>query len=117
MSKTWDRYGTPCANRRYTAHFGVLVDPWRLDECAECEMCGSCITHMCYRDEACSLLHMDWFKDFASPTEEECDNVGGPAHLVPSEYKPRKCNRAAGHDGKHRARVGWSWPAVRQEAA
>lgn len=109
---TWNRYGTPCANERYLAHFGVQVDPWDLDQCAECEFCGSCITHLCYRDDASTLLHMDHFKDFASPGQPECDHVGGPAHLVPSQYKPRKCNRVASHEGKHRARMGWSWEAV-----
>lgn len=29
MARPWE---TPCANRSYTAHFGILVDPWRLDE-------------------------------------------------------------------------------------
>ena len=115
MTVAWK---TPCANRTYTAHFGILVDPWHLDECAECEFCGSCVAHICHRDDASVLLHLGWFKDFASPGEEECSHVGGPAHLVPSTYRPRPCNLPAGHGGKkHRARMGWSWPVVREEAA
>lgn len=105
---------TPCANPRYLTHFGLQVDPWRLDECSECEFCGSCITHLCYRDDASTLLHLDWFRHFANPGEPECNDIGGPAHLVPSQHKPRKCNRAPGHDGKHRTRHGWSWPATRK---
>lgn len=101
---------TPCANRTYTAHFGILVDPWLLDQCSECEFCGSCVAHICYRDDDSTLLHLDHFKDFASLGETECDHIGGPHHLVPSTYQPRKCNLAAGHGGKHRARMGWSWP-------
>lgn len=110
---TWSRYGTPCTNERYMASFGLQVDPWNLDECTECELCAGCLTHLCYRDEASALLHMDWFRDFASPGETECDHIGGPANLVPSTYRPRKCNLVAGHTGKHRARMGWSWPQTR----
>ncbi|MGW0584383.1 hypothetical protein ACWD25_52760 [Streptomyces sp. NPDC002920] len=104
---------TPCANRRYTAHFGILVDPWRLDECGECEYCGSCATHMCHRDDATALRHLDWFKDFANPGEPECGSAGRPKHLT--NYEPRPCNLPAGHGGeRHRARMGWSWPVVRE---
>jgi hypothetical protein len=109
--KTWtDASDSPCANERYLAHFGLQVDPWNLDQCIECELCGSCQTHICYSDEASSVLHMDWFRDFASPGEDECGHIGGPSNLVPSTYQPRECNRVCGHDGKHRARMGWSWP-------
>lgn len=108
-------WGTPCANERYLAHFGLQVDPWRLDECTECEFCGSCVTHICYRDDASTLLHLDHFKDFANPGEPECGSIGGPKHLP--EYEPRPCNLPVGHGGKkHRARMGWSWPVVRDEA-
>lgn len=114
VARPWE---TPCANRRYTAYFGLLVDPWLLDECSECEFCGSCVAHMCYRDDASTLLHLDWFKAFADPGGPECTDVGGPSHLVPSQYKPRKCNRPPGHDGKHRTRHGWSWPVIRKAHA
>ncbi|MEU6990324.1 hypothetical protein ABZ953_06635 [Streptomyces sp. NPDC046465] len=111
---TWTgKHGTPCANERYLAHFGLQVDPWRLDECRECEFCGSCQIHICYSDDASTLLHLDWFKDFATPGDPECGHIGGPANLVPSTYQPRPCNRVPGHDGKHRARMGWSWPATK----
>jgi hypothetical protein len=110
---TWGRYGTPCANERYLAHFGLQVDPWNLDDCRECELCGSCQIHICYRDDASTLLHLDWFKDFANPGETECGHVGGPAHLVPSQYQPRPCQLPDGHEGKHRSRMGWSWPAAK----
>lgn len=109
VARPWE---TPCANRRYTAHFGILVDPWRLDECGECEFCGSCVAHMCYRDDVSTLLHLDWFKAFPAYGEPECGSIGGPKHLP--EYEPRPCNLAPGHDGKHRARMGWSWPATRK---
>ena len=106
---------TPCAHPTYTAHFGILVDPWRLDECSECEFCGSCVAHLCYRGDASTLLHLDHFKDFANPGEPECGTVGRPAHL--SRYEPRPCNLPAGHGGgRHRARMGWSWPVVRADA-
>lgn len=110
---TWGRYGSPCVNERYLAHFGLQVDPWLLDECAECEFCGSCVIHICYRDDASTLLHLDWFKDFANPGEPECGSVGGPPNLVPSQYQPRACQLPAGHDGKHRARMGWHWAATK----
>lgn len=108
MALVWK---SPCANHRYAARFGALVDPRLLAECIECEFCGSCVTRMCYRDDASTLLHLDHFKDFADPGERECNDIGGPAHLVPSRYKPRKCNLTPGHDGKHRTRHGWSWLA------
>jgi hypothetical protein len=114
MATTWE---TPCANRRYTAHFGILVDPWHLDECTECEFCGSCVAHICYRDGASTLLHLDHFKDFATPGEPECGHAGGPPHLVPSRYQPRSCQLPSEHDGKHRARMGWSWTATRKASA
>lgn len=109
MSKSWDRHGTPCADERYLAHFGLQVDPWNLDNCRECEFCGSCQVHICYRDDASTLLHLDHFKD-ASPSEPECGHIGGPPHLVPSRYEPRPCQLAVGHKEKHRSRMGWSWP-------
>lgn len=115
MTRPWK---TPCANRRYTAHFGILVDPWLLDECSQCEFCGNCTAHICYyRDDASTLRHLDHFKDFANPGEPECGSMGGPAHLTPSRYEPRPCNLPAGHGGKaHRSRMGWSWPVARAEA-
>jgi hypothetical protein len=106
---SWD--DTPCINERYLAHFGLQVDPWDLDQCVECELCGSCAAHICYRSEADTLLHLDWFRDFASPGETECGHIGGPRHLP--EYEPHACQLPAGHDGKHRARMGWAWPAER----
>jgi hypothetical protein len=100
------------------AHFGLqAVDPWRLDECVECEFDGGCVTHFCYRDDASTLLHLDWFRPFANLGEPECGHIGGPTHLVGNPYKPRPCNLAAGHKGKHRARIGWSWPAEQWDAA
>lgn len=112
---TWDRYGTPCADEKYMAKFGLQVDPWNLDECRECEMCGGCLTHLCFRDDASALLHMDWFAPFASPGQTECGHIGRPAHLPLSEGKARPCQLPAEHAGKHRSRTGWSWTA--KEAA
>jgi len=113
VARPWE---TPCTNERYLAHFGLQVDPWDLDECAECEFCGSCVAHICYRSDADTLLHLDWFKDFANPGEPECGSVGGPPNLVPSQYEPRPCNLPPGHDGKHRARMGWHWPVDHAKA-
>lgn len=104
---------SPCASERYQEAMDYQVDPWDVADCAECELCGGCATHFCYRDEKSSALHMGWFVDFASPGEEECGSVGGPPNLVPSQYQPRPCQLPAGHKGKHRARMGWSWPARR----
>ncbi|MCX4596151.1 hypothetical protein OG819_42820 [Streptomyces sp. NBC_01549] len=110
MADVWE---TPCTNESYLAHFGLQVDPWNLDQCTECEFCGSCVAHICYRSDADTLLHLDWFKDFANPGEPECGSIGGPKHLLP-EYEPRPCNLPPGHGAKHRARMGWSWPVVRE---
>jgi hypothetical protein len=104
---------TPCANERHVARFGLQVDPWRLDECAECEFCGGCVTHVCYRDDASTLLHADWFMAFPAYGEPECGHMGGPVHLVPSQGL-EACNLSPGHDGRHRTRKGWWWA---QEAA
>lgn len=102
---TWDSvFDSPCL---------LTLGPWRIDECVECELCAGCATHECYSEERNAVLHMDWFSAFASPGEEECGHIGGPANLVPSTYRPRPCNRVVGHDGKHRARTGWSWPQKR----
>jgi hypothetical protein len=99
---TWDSvFDSPCL---------LTLGPWRIDECVECELCAGCATHECYSEDSNAVLHMDWFRNFASPSETECDHIGGPANLVPSTYQPRKCDLAAGHDGNHRARTGWSWP-------
>ncbi|MEH0586197.1 hypothetical protein QA942_19755 [Streptomyces sp. B21-106] len=88
------------------------VDPWRLDECAECELCGGCAVHECQQDDASVLLHLDWFKDFANPGDLECGSVGQPPSQT--RYEPRPCNLPVGHGGKkHRARMGWSWTATR----
>ena len=106
---TWEKYGSPCIDEGYLDRSGVQVDPWNFDQCAECEYCGSCIAHLCYSSDNSALLHMDWFKDFASPDETECGHIGGPANLVPTIYQPRPCNLAVGHDGAHRALMGWSW--------
>ena len=111
--RTWKSVlDSPCTSERYMAHYGLQVDPWNLDECTECELCGGCATHFCYSDESRAVLHMDWFRDFASPGETECGSVGGPPNLVPSQYQPRACQMPAGHDGRHRARMGWSWPVA-----
>ncbi|MFD9630117.1 hypothetical protein [Streptomyces violascens] len=80
-----------------------------LAECRECELCSGCSVHECYRDSGSALLHMDWFRDFASPGEAECGQLGGPANQLRA-YRPRPCQLPAGHDGKHRSRTGWSWP-------
>ena len=110
--RTWKSVlDSGCASERYQQAMGFQVDPWNLDECRECELCGGCATHFCYRDEKSSALHLDWFRDFASPGETECGSVGGPSNLVPSQYRPRPCQLLAGHRGVHRARMGWSWPA------
>lgn len=93
------------------------IDPWRLDECTECELDGGCATHECYTDDSSSVLHMDWFRDFASPGETECGSVGAPENLVPSQYAPRPCQLPTGHGGKHRARTGWSWPLKARRAS
>ncbi|MFF2852714.1 hypothetical protein ACFVT5_41435 [Streptomyces sp. NPDC058001] len=93
------------------------VDPWRLDECTECELDGCCAMHECYNDDSSTVLHMDWFRDFASPDEVECGSVGGPVNLVPSQYAPRPCQLPTGHNGKHRARTGWSWPLKTRRVA
>jgi hypothetical protein len=100
--KTWaSAIESPC--------LGIL-GPWRLDECRECELCAGCATHECYAEEASAVLHMDWFRDFASPGEPECGAMGGPASQVPAPYAPRPCQLPAGHKGsKHRARMGWAW--------
>lgn len=113
MSTAWT---TPCTNTSWLARLGLQVDPWRLDECAECVFCGACATHVCYRDEASTLLHLDHFLAFAQHGEPECGHIGGPAHLVPSRYTPTACQLAARHDGKHRAHKGWSWSADTQVA-
>jgi hypothetical protein len=107
---TWGSvFDSPCLLR---------LGPWRIDECAECELCGGCATHECYEKDSTAVLHMDWFRDFASPGEPECGSIGGPADCVPSQYRPRPCNLPAGHDGdNHRARMGWSWPAGKRAAA
>ena len=93
------------------------LGPWRLDECVECELDGGCATHECYQDERSIVLHMDWFRAFASPGEPECGSVGGPPNLVPSQYAPRPCQLPARHKGrKHRARMGWAWPVHKEVA-
>ncbi|MFC1420774.1 hypothetical protein [Streptacidiphilus cavernicola] len=99
-----------CGNERYMAWLGVQVDPWNLDECRECEFCGGCAVHTCYRDDKSTLLHADWFMPFPAHGEPECGEMGGPAHLVPASYPPEPCNLAPDHGGKHRTRAGWSWP-------
>lgn len=106
----WDSaFDSPCLLR---------LGPWRIDECVECELCAGCATHQCYSDEQSTILHLDWFRDFASPGEPECGSIGGPPNLVPSQYAPRPCQLLAGHGGKnHRARTGWSWPLRTKEAA
>jgi hypothetical protein len=106
MTYTWT---TPCGNARYMARFGLQVDPWDLDRCVECEMCGGCLTHLCYRDEQNILGHADWFMPFPAYGEPECGHMGGPAHLVPSSYPPEACNLAPGHLDRHRTRAGWWW--------
>ncbi|MEH0417855.1 hypothetical protein [Streptomyces sp. B21-083] len=107
---TWaSAFDSPCLLR---------LGPWRLDECVECELDGGCATHECYRDASSAVLHMDWFRDFASPGEAECGSVGGPSNLVPSQYAPRPCQLPAEHEGRtHRARMGWSWPAAGRAVA
>lgn len=107
--KTWTSViDSPCL---------TSLGPWRLDECVECELDGGCATHECYVDEQSAVLHMDWFRDFASPGERECGSVGGPAGQVP-RYAPRPCQLPAGHGGrKHRARMGWAWPVTPRRVA
>ncbi len=108
---------SPCAMEHYQRAMGYQVDPWDLDDCVECELDGGCVTHLCYRNEKSAALHLDWFMPFASPGETECGHVGGPRHLVPSEYRPRPCQLPDQHKGRHRSRMGWSWPATRKTAS
>lgn len=112
--RTWkSALNSPCANEWYQQQMGYQVDPWDLDDCTECELCGGCATHWCYREEKLAALHVGWFIDFASPGETECGSVGRPPQLPHAEGKQRPCQLPAGHKGKHRARMGWSWPAAR----
>ncbi|MFW3477444.1 hypothetical protein [Streptomyces microflavus] len=109
MSVAWT---TPCADPRLLQQNGLVVAPWNLDECVHCVFCGMCAAHFCYRDDANTILHLDHFLRFAQYGEPECGHIGGPAHLVPARYEPTACQLTAGHDGKHKARKGWSWPAT-----
>lgn len=110
--RTWKSpLDSPCASERYQQQMGFQVDPWDLDDCAECELCGGCATHWCYREEKLAALHMSWFIDFASPGETECGVVGRPPRLPHAGGRERPCQLPAEHEGKHRARMGWSWPA------
>lgn len=106
---TWhSAFGSPCL---------LKLGPWRVDECVECELDGGCATHECYADEQSAVLHMDWFRDFASPGEPECGSVGGPPGQL-LRYAPRPCQLRAEHGGrKHRSRIGWAWPMTREEVA
>ncbi|WP_329131646.1 hypothetical protein OG552_10760 [Streptomyces sp. NBC_01476] len=102
-----------CGSERYQQQMGFQVDPWDLDDCTECELCGGCATHFCYRNEKSSALHMDWFIAFASPGGPECGSIGRPPRLPHAEGKERPCQLTADHKGKHRSRMGWSWAAGR----
>lgn len=115
--RTWKSVlDSPCASERYQQAMGYQVDPWDVVDCTECELCGGCATHFCYRDVQSSALHMDWFRDFASPGEEECGSIGRPPGCPLAEGKERPCQLPAGHGGKkHRARMGWSWAARKAE--